>query len=162
MSKQSRRDTRPELELRRLLHAAGCRYRVQYPVPGLSRRTNDIAFPARKLAVFVDGCFWHGCGNHSHVPASNHDWWKEKLRRNAARDTETAEHLRGLGWLVVRLWEHQAATEMLARGTTSTRHSRRSASIDTFRADTPGEIDAQQCGMGAAESAHRSSVSMQK
>lgn len=115
MSKHPRRDTGPELELRRLLHAAGLRYRVQYPVPGMGRRTIDIAFPRRKIAVFVDGCFWHGCVDHSHVPASNHDWWQEKFRRNSARDAETDHHLWELGWHVVRLWEHEAAVEMLAR-----------------------------------------------
>ena len=79
----------------------------------LERRTIDIAFPRRKVAVFVDGCFWHGCADHSHVPASNHNWWKEKFRRNALRDAETDDHLQESGWQVVRLWEHQAPVEML-------------------------------------------------
>jgi DNA mismatch endonuclease (patch repair protein) len=115
MSKHPRRDTGPELELRRLLHANGFRYRVQYPVPGYSRRTIDIAFPRRKIAVFVDGCFWHGCPDHGHVPASNYEWWVQKFGRNQARDAQTDGHLRNLGWLVVRLWEHQAGTEMYER-----------------------------------------------
>lgn len=126
MSKHPRRDTKPELELRRLLHAAGFRYRVQYPVPGMRRRTIDIAFTRRKIAVFVDGCFWHRCPDHSHVPASNNDWWREKFRRNAARDTDTDGHLADLGWRVIRLWEHLAPDEMfdqvceVLRGPTAT------------------------------------------
>jgi DNA mismatch endonuclease, patch repair protein len=112
MSKHPRRDTRPELGLRRLLHAAGFRYRVQYPVPHMRRRTIDIAFTRRKLAVFVDGCFWHRCPDHSHVPTSNYDWWQEKFRLNGARDADTDRHLRELGWHVVRLWEHQPSDEM--------------------------------------------------
>ncbi len=115
MSKHPRRDTGPELALRRLLHAAGLRYRVQYPVPEFRRRTIDIAFTRRKVAVFVDGCFWHGCPKHRGVPASNQDWWQEKLAKNAARDAETDEHLRHLGWQVVRLWEHEAAAVAFER-----------------------------------------------
>ena len=115
MSKHPRRDTRPELEVRRLLHAAGLRYRVQYPVPGWKRRTIDIAFTRRQVAVFVDGCFWHGCAEHRNVPASNSDWWREKLRQNAERDAETDAHLRRLGWQVVRLWEHDLAADGFKR-----------------------------------------------
>jgi DNA mismatch endonuclease, patch repair protein len=115
MSRHPRRDTGPELGLRRLLHAAGLRYRVQYPVPGMGRRTIDIAFPGRRVAIFVDGCFWHGCADHSHIPASNSEWWQEKFRRNSARDEETDNHLLNSGWHVVRLWEHQTAPEMLSQ-----------------------------------------------
>lgn len=115
MSKHPRRDTGPELELRRLLHAAGLRYRVQYPVPGWRRRTIDIAFTRRKVAVFINGCFWHGCTKHRGVPASNREWWQEKLTKNVARDAETDAHLHRLGWHVVRLWEHDLATEGLER-----------------------------------------------
>ncbi len=115
MSKHPRRDTGPELKLRRLLHAAGLRYRVHYPVPGWERRTIDIAFTRQKVAVFIDGCFWHGCSQHRNVPASNSDWWQEKLIKNATRDTETDAHLRRLGWRVIRLWEHDSAPEGFER-----------------------------------------------
>jgi DNA mismatch endonuclease, patch repair protein len=115
MSKHPRRDTRPELELRRLLHAAGLRYRVQYPVPGFGRRTIDIAFTRSKVAIFVDGCFWHGCTEHRNVPASNHEWWEQKLMKNARRDVETGDHLETLCWQVVRLWEHEPAAEAYER-----------------------------------------------
>ncbi|MDA3642227.1 very short patch repair endonuclease [Mycobacterium xenopi] len=112
MSRHPRRDTGPEIDLRRLLHAAGLRYRVHYPVPGMRRRTIDIAFTRQKVAVFIDGCFWHGCGEHRNVPASNHDWWREKLMKNGRRDAETDAHLRSLGWRVIRAWEHEPAADI--------------------------------------------------
>jgi len=111
MSRHPRRDTRPELALRRILHAAGYRYRVNYPVPGLPRRTIDIAFTRRKVAVFVDGCFWHGCTVHGQVPASNHAWWCEKLEKNRTRDELTTVHLTASGWTVLRFWEHVSEIE---------------------------------------------------
>lgn len=107
MSRHPRRDTLPEMRLRRGLHANGLRYRVQYRVPGLARRTIDIAFPRRKIAVFLDGCFWHGCAEHGGIPASNRLWWEAKIGRNRARDVETTEWLTASGWLVVRIWEHE-------------------------------------------------------
>jgi DNA mismatch endonuclease (patch repair protein) len=111
MSQHPRRDTGPELALRRILHAAGYRYRVNYPVPGLPRRTIDIAFTRRKVAVFVDGCFWHGCPTHGQVPASNRAWWTDKLEKNRTRDESTAVHLSESGWNVLRIWEHTPITE---------------------------------------------------
>ena len=106
MSRHPRRDTGPELALRRLLHAAGYRYRVNYPVPGLPRRSIDIAFPRAKVAVFIDGCFWHGCPDHGQVPTANNAWWIAKLERNRERDVATTAHLDHLGWAVLRIWEH--------------------------------------------------------
>jgi DNA mismatch endonuclease (patch repair protein) len=111
MSRQARKDTQPEIELRRILHARGLRYRVGFPVPGLSRRTIDIAFTRIKLAVFVDGCFWHGCPEHATWPAANADWWAAKIHKNQARDVATSEHLMTLGWTVLRLWEHEPPAE---------------------------------------------------
>jgi len=115
MSRHPRRDTRPELALRRALHASGHRYRVQLPVPDRPRRTIDIAFTRRKLAVFVDGCFWHGCVEHRGVPISNREWWRDKLAKNLTRDADTDNHLRGLGWSVIRVWEHETVQEALCR-----------------------------------------------
>lgn len=112
MSRFPRRDTAPEVALRRLLHARGMRYRVNLPVPGLPRRTIDVAFTRPKIAVFVDGCYWHGCPHHGRLPRSNREWWTEKLRRNQARDVQTAAHLGHLGWDVVRFWEHQDPQEV--------------------------------------------------
>lgn len=94
------------MQFRRALFAQGLRYRVNYPVPGLPRRTIDIAFPKQKVAVFVDGCFWHSCPEHSVPPKSNSAWWQDKLRRNVERDCETGEALESFGWRVVRIWEH--------------------------------------------------------
>lgn len=113
MSRHPRRDTGPELALRSLLHAAGYRYRVAYPVPGLPRRSIDIAFTRAKVAVFVDGCFWHGCSEHRQVPASNREWWAAKLEKNRARDEATTAHLEHLGWTVLRFWEHTEPSRAL-------------------------------------------------
>lgn len=115
MSRHPRRDTGPELAVRRALHAVGYRYRVQFPVPGRSRRTIDIAFTKLRVAVFVDGCFWHGCAQHRTVPVSNSPWWRNKLLANVARDLETGEHLRRIGWRVLRVWEHESVSEALER-----------------------------------------------
>ncbi|MFJ7255401.1 very short patch repair endonuclease [Streptomyces sp. NPDC098085] len=107
MSRQGSRDTAPEVAVRKLLHAAGLRYRVNTPVPGMPRRTIDIAFGAAKIAVFMDGCFWHGCPQHATQPKSNAEWWRAKLAKNMARDRQTTEHLEAAGWTVLRFWEHE-------------------------------------------------------
>lgn len=107
MSRARRRDTKPEVSVRRLLHAAGLRYRVEYPVPGSVRRSVDIAFTRAKVAVFLDGCFWHACPQHGTTPHANAAWWDAKLRGNAARDLETRRLLEAQGWLVLRFWEHE-------------------------------------------------------
>ena len=115
MSRQARKDTAPELALRRILYAQGFRYRVGFPVPGMSRRTIDIAFTAARVAVFVDGCFWHGCPTHSTWPAANADWWATKINKNRDRDVNTTAHLTDLGWTVVRVWEHETAQAAASR-----------------------------------------------
>ncbi|MFE4599541.1 very short patch repair endonuclease [Kitasatospora indigofera] len=107
MSRQRSRDTAQEIAVRKLLHSQGLRYRVNLPVPGMRRRTIDIAFTRRKVAVFLDGCFWHGCPEHGTSPRANGAWWQEKLARNAERDAETTIRLEAEGWLVLRFWEHQ-------------------------------------------------------
>lgn len=106
MVQQKRADTRPEKELRRALYKLGKRYRCGYPVPGSPRRTIDIAFPGRKLAVFVDGCFWHACPDHYVPPKSNAGWWQQKIGGNIARDRATTLALEEQGWTVLRFWEH--------------------------------------------------------
>jgi DNA mismatch endonuclease (patch repair protein) len=115
MSRQASKDTAVELAVRRLLHAAGLRYRVEYPVPGLPRRRIDVAFPGAKVAVLIDGCFWHGCPQHATHPKANAEWWRSKLDRNMARDRETTEHLVAAGWTVLRFWEHEAPEEVAVR-----------------------------------------------
>ena len=109
MSRQRTRDTEPEMALRRELHARGMRYRVGYPVPGNRRRSIDIAFVGVRLAVFVDGCFWHGCPAHATWPATNAEWWESKIRANRVRDADTGRLLREHGWECLRLWEHEVA-----------------------------------------------------
>jgi DNA mismatch endonuclease, patch repair protein len=107
MSRQSRRDTQPELALRRRLHQLGYRYRVNHPLPGMPRRRADLTFTARRVAVFVDGCFWHGCPEHATSPRNNGSWWAEKLRTNVERDRDTDRRMLAAGWTVVRIWEHE-------------------------------------------------------
>lgn len=100
------RDTPPELAIRRLLHAHGLRYRVDArPVKGLNRRA-DLVFGPTKVAVFIDGCFWHACPEHGSAPKSNATWWADKLRRNVERDRDTDARLTAAGWLALRFWEH--------------------------------------------------------
>jgi DNA mismatch endonuclease (patch repair protein) len=111
MSRLARRDTAPELALRRELHRRGMRFRVQTKVPDNNRRTIDIAFTRVRLAVYVDGCFWHGCPEHHVRPRANSDWWRWKIERNQARDADTDRQLSASGWKVLRIWEHVLITE---------------------------------------------------
>lgn len=107
MARVARRDTRPELSIRRELHARGLRYRVDVsPVPRLRGRA-DILFRQARVAVYVDGCFWHSCPEHGVLPKSNREWWREKLAANVRRDRTTESTLAELGWRVVRVWEHE-------------------------------------------------------
>lgn len=115
MELQKRRDTKPEVVLRRILHAKGFRFRVAYPIPGIPRRTVDIAFPGRRIAVFVDGCFWHACPEHGVAPKNNADWWAAKLESNRLRDQETTHLLTDLGWTVLRVWEHEVPNPAVIR-----------------------------------------------
>ncbi|MDF3141599.1 MULTISPECIES: very short patch repair endonuclease [unclassified Streptomyces] len=103
------RDTKPELLVRRLVHASGLRYRVAArPVPDL-RRTADMVFRPAKVAVFIDGCYWHGCPEHYVSPKTNPGYWSDKVARNVARDRDTDRQLENAGWLVLRYWEHASA-----------------------------------------------------
>lgn len=109
------RDTRPELALRRAAHALGLRYRVSVrPLPGF-RRTADLVFPGAQVAVFLDGCFWHGCETHHTVAATNASYWAEKVVRNRERDRETDGALVDAGWAVLRVWEHEDPAEAAVR-----------------------------------------------
>ncbi|MYS22793.1 very short patch repair endonuclease [Streptomyces sp. SID4948] len=115
MSRQSSRDTAQEVAVRRILHSRGFRYRVNAPVPGIPRRTIDILFRGPKIAVFLDGCFWHGCPTHATSPKANAEWWRSKLDRNMARDLETTAHLAALGITVLRFWEHETPEDVARR-----------------------------------------------
>ncbi|WP_431893366.1 very short patch repair endonuclease [Micromonospora haikouensis] len=118
MQRQRTRDTQPELAIRRLLHAAGLRYRVDVAPTQSLRRRADIVFGPARVAVFVDGCFWHGCSQHgSRKTKTNTTYWSEKVARNQARDASTDDFLTNDGWHVIRIWEHEdprAAAERIA------------------------------------------------
>ncbi|MFD7444627.1 very short patch repair endonuclease [Streptomyces sp. NPDC059909] len=126
MSRQTNRNTTPEMAVRKLLYAAGLRYRLHVRVPDMPRRSIDIAFPGPKVAVFLDGCFWHGCPLHATHPKANAVWWREKLDRNMARDRETNEQLAKAGWTVLRFWEHEtpeAVAQVIIEARRGTAHS---------------------------------------
>ncbi len=108
MSRAKRRDTKPELAIRSGLHRAGLRFFVDRPpLPAHGRRRRaDIVFPTERVAVFVDGCFWHSCPEHGTIPKNNREWWLQKLDDNRRRDVDTDRVLTEHGWTVVRVWEH--------------------------------------------------------
>lgn len=127
MSEARRRDTAPEMLLRRELHRRGLRYRVDALLPGMPRRRADLLFGPARIAVFVDGCFWHMCPEHASFPAANGEWWLAKLRKNVQRDRETDDHLRTLGWMPLRFWEHEpweGAAEIVERSVRDRRATR--------------------------------------
>lgn len=108
MRANKRRDTKPELFLRAILHSRGLRFRVDCsPLKGVRSRA-DIVFTKAKIAVFVDGCFWHGCPEHFIMPKTNVDYWSAKISRNRERDEAADQALASREWEVVRVWEHEA------------------------------------------------------
>lgn len=127
MSRQPRRDTKPEIALRRELHRRGMRFRVDLPLPGMPRRRGDVVFTRARVAVFVDGCFWHSCPEHATVPATRREWWVQKLSRNVKRDRDTDRRLREQDWVVLRFWEHEdpiAAATVVESEVRRSRHGR--------------------------------------
>ena len=121
------RDTRPELALRRAVHAQGLRYFVNRRPVKTIRRTADLVFPTAQLAVFLDGCFWHGCPMHHVAPKANADFWAEKVTRNRERDAQTDHLLADKGWTVLRVWEHvpvDEAVDLVVQGVAHCRAAR--------------------------------------
>ncbi|WP_434447609.1 very short patch repair endonuclease [Lentzea sp. E54] len=115
MSRQRSRDTSAEMLLRRELHRVGLRYRVhRRPLPNV-RREADVVFGPAKVAVFVDGCFWHGCPEHATWPKRNSDFWRTKIEKNRSRDAETDRLLAEAGWMSLRVWEHEDAVTAATR-----------------------------------------------
>lgn len=110
MSSIRGKDTKPEMRLRRALHAEGLRYRVHGKLPGRP----DIVFASARLAVFLDGCWWHGCPQHFRMPESNTDFWRAKFDRNMERDRQVTAKLRAAGWSVIRVWEHEVNGDLAA------------------------------------------------
>lgn len=106
------RDTKPELAVRRLLHARGLRYRVNYRPCAELRRTADIVFTRQKIAIFIDGCYWHGCPEHYVAAKTNVEYWGAKIAANIARDAETSDALSEAGWTVLRYWSHTRPEEI--------------------------------------------------
>ncbi len=96
------KDTVPEVTLRKALWQRGLRFRIQY-----GKNKIDIAFPKKKVAIFVDGCFWHGCPLHSHKIGTNEAYWQPKLEKNKTRDKSKTDELEAEGWVVLRFWEHE-------------------------------------------------------
>jgi len=115
MKGNRRTDTKPELALRSALHALGYRYRKDFRIDLPLRRVRpDIAFTKRKIAVFVDGCFWHACPEHGSQPRNNEWYWSPKLAKNVERDQAADTALIAAGWTVVRLWEHVPVPDAVA------------------------------------------------
>jgi DNA mismatch endonuclease, patch repair protein len=116
MISNRRRDTGPEIAVRRLLHARGLRFRVDYPIRTAERTLRvDIAFPRAKLAILIDGCFWHGCPEHGTMPKRNRDYWEPKIARNRERDLRQTELLSDAGWRVLRFWTHEPRDQISNR-----------------------------------------------
>ena len=127
MSAQASRDTGPELALRSELHRRGLRFRVHRRLVPDLRREADIVFGPARLAVFVDGCFWHGCPEHASWPRTNDAWWRDKIERNRRRDGDTDFRLRAAGWTVLRAWEHEDPVRVADHIETLVRDRRASA-----------------------------------
>ncbi|WP_052021610.1 very short patch repair endonuclease [Actinokineospora spheciospongiae] len=130
MRANKRKDTRIELRLRTALHSRGLRYRVDaQPVKGIRRRA-DVVFTAARVAVFVDGCFWHGCPEHYRPASKNAVFWSAKIEGNQARDAETDRLLDEAGWRVIRVWEHEPVDDC-ARRIEDTVRARRGGGSDS-------------------------------
>ncbi|GHT93827.1 hypothetical protein FACS1894116_06690 [Betaproteobacteria bacterium] len=118
MARVRQTGTDAELALRREMYRIGLRYRIGYEVLRKPRRVADVAFPGRKIAVFVDGCFWHGCPEHATWPKRNADFWRQKIEANRQRDADTNARLQANGWTALRFWSHESpieAAKMIAR-----------------------------------------------
>ncbi|GAA2026471.1 very short patch repair endonuclease [Pseudokineococcus marinus] len=116
MRANRRRDTRCEVALRRELHRLGLRFVVDVTPAGTNRRRRvDVLLRGAGIAVLVDGCFWHSCPQHLHLPRANREWWRAKLASVVARDRDTDAGLAGAGWTVVRVWEHEPPALAAAR-----------------------------------------------
>lgn len=107
MQSVRQKNTSAESALRRELHAQGLRYRLHVPVLSKPRRVADVVFRGPRVAIFVDGCFWHGCPTHATWPKQNAEFWRAKIEANMARDLDTNERLRAEGWRVIRVWAHE-------------------------------------------------------
>ena len=119
MSRVRGQDTKPEIVFRKALWREGLRYRLRYKLFGRP----DIVFPGPRVAVFVDGCFWHGCPEHYRPPKTKTDWWEKKISGNKKRDLEVTQHLEDEGWKVLRFWTHDLKGDHLSACVQSTKAS---------------------------------------
>jgi DNA mismatch endonuclease, patch repair protein len=109
------RDNPREIEFRSMLHWRGLRFRIHVRLTPGSRRTADVVFPRQRIAVYLDGCFWHGCPLHGTWPKANAEWWRTKIEENRRRDQDTNQRLMAAGWRVMRIWEHEALSDAACR-----------------------------------------------
>ena len=136
MARVRQRGTDIELELRKALYALGLRYCLQVPLLSKPRRVADIAFLGPRIAVFVDGCFWHGCPLHATWPKENAEFWRAKIEANRARDADTDRRLGGLGWEVVRIWAHESPADvarLVAKSVAMRKHGKKAATTTDHR-----------------------------
>lgn len=135
MARVRQHGTDIEMELRKALYALGLRYRLQVTLLSKPRRVADIAFLSPRVAVFVDGCFWHGCPLHATWPKENAEFWRVKIETNCARDADTDRRLGELGWEVVRIWAHESPADAARRVSkiVETRKHTRQPAITTDR-----------------------------
>jgi DNA mismatch endonuclease (patch repair protein) len=136
MSVTRGRDNQLELSLRSALHRRGLRFRVHVELLQGSRRSVDIVFPRNRIAIFVDGCFWHGCPTHGTWPKNNAQWWRGKIEANRSRDRDTDRRLTDLGWTVIRVWEHEEVMAAVERVTVALLDGRRIVNKRLLVSDT--------------------------
>lgn len=138
MAKVRQKGTSAEIALRRELYRRGLRYRVGFEMLKKPRRVADIAFPGLRIAIFVDGCFWHGCPEHATWPKQNAEFWLQKIEANRQRDADTNERLCRIGWTVLRFWEHEpapSAADAIANLVITTRSMRRESPASSNQTD---------------------------
>ncbi|QCW81038.1 very short patch repair endonuclease [Methylotuvimicrobium buryatense] len=148
MKKIRQTGTKAEMALRKALQRSGLRYRVNYQVLKKPRRIADVAFTKLKIAIFVDGCFWHGCPEHASWPKSNAEFWQHKIEANRARDADTDAKLKEIGWTVIRVWEHECP-EMAA--------DKINAVIDVKRSEAKVSLDQNNNSEENTDGTHESS-----
>lgn len=112
MQKVRQKNTSAERAVRQELHARGLRYRIHVPIITKPRRVADIVFSGPRIAIFIDGCFWHGCPRHATWPKQNVEFWRSKIIANQKRDKDTDSRLRADGWKVIRVWAHESPAEI--------------------------------------------------
>lgn len=142
MQANKRRDTKPEMAVRRAVHRRGLRYLVDArPLPDLNRRA-DLVFTRARVAVFIDGCYWHGCPAHATSARANADYWAPKIAGNIARDRDTDQRLEAAGWAVVRAWEHEDADEVALAVVAAVREG---LGLDARAVDSAARCSRGQC-----------------